>query len=717
MRGLLLITLAGLSLAVALLLAAASGWLGTGAGPGLITITDPIATSAGAEPVYGLAAVAGTHGEPANPIVFGDTRVHTDLSDAAFFMSLPATGGSGTASLGDACDYARFCSAIDFWVAADYAPSLSQSRWTTTVETLQQCNIAAGHSGGARTRAFAGYYLPHVDPFSLNAARTVWLPEDNTPVTAPVAPAVPDSQSLASLPLATRIRLLLTSPTPRTADFLAHSRGTRADALCADTGTATCRHVDEAAAAIIAKSPPAGARTIVAGTTLGTHVAAHAEPDVTLDDPSQLFEIMSGHGSAEVYRPFVAANRSTKIGLTCPPPSADYHPACWQAGEIVRQRCAAGGVAEERCRAQAAAARTMYLAFEPGGHRIIGDNVGTDWADAGQCRDCFLPAFNYRPTGSAQYLLATRDFAGATPAERRYLGFVGSSASHRARPGNGYKETQRPLIADVLDVRDAVIGDIAFGAAEPERQATSAQSISGQGRGDIRRAMSFRYSGALTAVHAPDRTTASLLAAIDARHTYATSGERILLWFHLDNAGRAPLPMGSRIAMTRAPRFRVSAAGALKQLPGCPQPVSRAVPEERLAELCRNDCYHPADDRKLISRIEVVRIRPQLSPDEPIESLIDDPWLTHTCQPDPLGCQFSFTDDDYAAGERDTTYYVRAVQAPSLAINGGGLNCEYDDDGRCIALTPCPGQPGNPDCLAPVEERAWASPIYVEWDE
>jgi hypothetical protein len=38
------------------------------------------------------------------------------------------------------------------------------------------------------------------------------------------------------------------------------------------------------------------------------------------------------------------------------------------------------------------------------------------------------------------------------------------------------------------------------------------------------------------------------------------------------------------------------------------------------------ECYNPYDERYLIERIEVVRIRPQTSADEKADNLIEDPW-------------------------------------------------------------------------------------------
>jgi hypothetical protein len=119
----------------------------------------------------------------------------------------------------------------------------------------------------------------------------------------------------------------------------------------------------------------------------------------------------------------------------------------------------------------------------------------------------------------------------------------------------------------------------------------------------------------------------------------------------------------------------------------------------------------------VIDRIEVVRIRPQVRPDEPITELVEDPWLTLPCDGDPTGCAVSFEDPDYPSAGREVLYYVRALQEPTPAIGGDPLRCEEDADGRCLRTRPCyasgPDFDPEDDCLAPVEERAWSSPIWL----
>jgi hypothetical protein len=110
----------------------------------------------------------------------------------------------------------------------------------------------------------------------------------------------------------------------------------------------------------------------------------------------------------------------------------------------------------------------------------------------------------------------------------------------------------------------------------------------------------------------------------------------------------------------------------------------------------------------------VVRIQPQRSEGEPVDQLIQDPWKVLPCEPDPAGCRLTFTDPDFVKEGRDTLYYVRAIEAPSPAVNAGLLRCEKDAQGHCVKVKPCFGVPDSDDCLAETEERAWSSPIFVE---
>jgi hypothetical protein len=66
---------------------------------------------------------------------------------------------------------------------------------------------------------------------------------------------------------------------------------------------------------------------------------------------------------------------------------------------------------------------------------------------------------------------------------------------------------------------------------------------------------------------------------------------------------------------------------------------------------------------------------------------------------------------------RNTVYYVRALQQETPAINGANLRTVFDDGGRPLESAPCFANhrsDDSDDCLAPVQERAWSSPIFVD---
>jgi hypothetical protein len=176
--------------------------------------------------------------------------------------------------------------------------------------------------------------------------------------------------------------------------------------------------------------------------------------------------------------------------------------------------------------------------------------------------------------------------------------------------------------------------------------------------------------------------------------------------------------MGGEVTEDEAPHFEVRAVGAFKQQPGCPEYSTHALSPERLALLCKGECYNPSDERKLITRIEVVRIRPQATPGEPLKTLIEDPWRVFPCEKRQEGCAVQFDDPEFAGASRDAVYYVRAIEEPSPAVNGNNLRCERDEHGNCLRVHPCYGDyrtDRNDDCLSVVEERAWSSPIYVDY--
>ncbi|MEO0996184.1 MAG: DUF3604 domain-containing protein [Pseudomonadota bacterium] len=745
-----------LVLLVGLLFAAGKGWLGSHEGPGIIsdaTVPDRL-IEARAERQADTAERLTAPGD--RQILFGDLHVHTTLSFDAFVSSLPLMNGEGSHPLADACDFARFCSALDFWSINDHAEASTPLRWQQTVESIRQCNAVSGTGTQPDTVAFLGWEWTQVgatpdEHYGHKNVIVKGLADGEIPA-RPINSGGVAVEALGGITVLSRAYLSAISPGRRQFNFSRYVEDTRRARNCPpDVPTnelpGDCRESAETPAELFEKLDAIDAETIVIphGTTWGFYTPAGSTWDkqltAAMHDPERqsLVEVFSGHGNSEEYRRFRAAVLNEEGQWVCPEPSEGYLPSCWRSGEIVRGRCLADGQPGEACDSRAAAARQDYVNSGIAGHLTVGGETGEDWLDAGQCRDCFLPSFNYRPGGAVQYMLALRNFTGDGP-ERFRFGIMASSDNHRARPGTGYKEFFRSGMGDATGPRDervaramlAPVGENeSFSTAidpgptfgQPDNLARTGSevrevSLSPFQLTESERQASFFMTGGLIATHAGGRDRDAIWDAMQRREVYGTSGTRILLWFDHDDGNGERRPMGSEFETDTAPTFVVRAAGSFKQNPGCPDHVGAALTPERLDYMCRGECYNPSDERKLISRIEVVRILPQTSPDDDIADLIEDPWRTHVCEPDPHGCAFTFTDNEYPELARDAVYYVRAIESPSLAVNAGNVRCEYDENGECISVNLChagyKGDAGD-DCLAPVEERAWSSPIFVDW--
>jgi hypothetical protein len=154
----------------------------------------------------------------------------------------------------------------------------------------------------------------------------------------------------------------------------------------------------------------------------------------------RLIEIESGHGNSEEYRSWREVEFADDGSKICPAPTPDYLPCCWQAGEIMRERC--GDLDPAECDARVEEAKRLAMDAGVSAHLIFPDTRAEDWLDCGQCRDCFKPTLALRPQESVQYTMAISNFdepePDGSPLRFRY-GFIASSDNHKARPGTGYK--------------------------------------------------------------------------------------------------------------------------------------------------------------------------------------------------------------------------------------------------------------------------------------
>jgi hypothetical protein len=720
------------------------GWYGLEPDAGFPTAKTVPAETLAARATAGSASAAAIGARTDKQVLFGDLHVHSTFSTDAFLFSLPITGGEGVHPVGDACDFARFCSSLDFWSINDHAEALTTRKWEQTKETIRRCNAVSGE-GAPDVIAFLGWEWTQVG----TTADAHWghknvvlrdLEDDRVPA-RPVNAGGFTGRVLGDVPLSMRLGPVLLDPVHRQRyyDLDAFAREI-ADAPVCEKGIDSrklprdCMESAETPAELFEKLSQWGHESLVIphGTTWGFYTPAAASWDHQLTsaqhDPDRqtLIEVYSGHGNSEEFRSFEPVRTTPDGALECPPPTPDYLPSCWRAGELIRERCLAEGEDEVVCEERAAQARAYHVAAGVAGRLVVPGARADEWLDAGQCRDCFLPAFNYRPKSSVQYIAALTNFAEPAGPRRFRFGFIASSDVHSARPGTGYKEFAREEMTEQggpprKEWEEAVRGEPVERSAEPVPVDVNQLPRNPMVASEFERQNSFWLTGGLVAVHAAERTRDGVWGALRRKETYGTSGDRILLWFDLVNAPgeQGSLPMGSEVAMRWAPRFEVRAIGAFEQKPGCPDYSVNALSPERLAYLCRGECYHPSDVRKPIARIEIVRIRPQAVAGEPLAPLIEDPWKRFDCAPDPNGCTVTFDDPDFAVGARDVVYYARAIEPPSPAVNAGGLRCvERDAQGRCLRLNPCWGDyrtPADDDCLAPAEERAWSSPIYVDW--
>jgi hypothetical protein len=684
---------------------------------------------------------AGIRAEPGSrkQILFGDLHVHTTFSPDAFITAMPMLGGDGVHPPADACDFARFCSALDFWSINDHAEGITPRRWQETRESIRQCNEVAGDPANPDTVAFLGWEWSqvHLDPNEHYGHKNVILLDT-------------EEGKVPARPIAAPRKLLGSSPVPRTAQLMLglmdfenrdfyfnidrYYQEIAETPLC-DKGVDTrelpegCLEVADTPEELFTKLDQWGFNDIVIphGNAWGMNTPPRTSFDKQLNrqqhdpDTQTLIEVYSGHGNAEEYRDWRAATVAADGSLECPTPSDDYTPCCWRAGEIIRERCDAAGIDANECQSREITARQNFVDAGISGHLTVPGQQVTDWLSCGQCEDCFNPSMDHRPTTSAQYAMAISNFDDPNNPLRFRFGFIGSSDNHRGRGGSGYKEFARRKMTEVNgamtkrrigggagDDREPLPTSVPFDRNDP--------GITLNNLRNMERQSSFFLTGGLVAVHSEGRNREAIWSSLKRKEVYGTSGDRTLLWFDYLGDGAERAAMGSSVTTSDTPRFRARAVGAFEQLRGCPDFAVEGLGPERLERLCLGECYHPSDERKRIDRIEVVRIRPQIRPDEDVGKLIEDPWRSFDCPSDRSGCSVEFEDPDYTGSGREAIYYVRAIQEPSPAVNGGQLRCETDEHGNCIAVNPCYGDyrtdPAD-DCLAPNEERAWSSPIFV----
>ncbi len=641
-------------------------------------------------------------------ILFGDLHTHTNFSVDSYLYSSNAQKGGGVITPGDACDFARYCSALDFWSINDHAESLTPEAWDDTVQTVRSCNASAGDPQYPDMVSFLGWEWSNnnkADPGShfghKNVIFRTW--EEGATPTRPIA--------ASSKNFLTPVRAFvfgifaMFDGFSAASDFGWYIKRQRTLPLCpegVDTRElpADCMEVALTPTSLYRKLDEWGFDSLVIPHGLSWGVTNPLTGDfrtqLSRHDMryQKLLEVYSGHGNSEQFVDFDRIVERDGV-QNCPEASEQFTPCCQQAGVMARQRCEDPD--SRMCADEVSNAIADFVAMgSPQGRRLFPDATLSDWGGCGQLQRSFQPSSMYVPRLSAQYALAL-GFDGDGEAQRVKFGLIGASDTHQARPGNSYKEFDR---VGQTDTKDLGIAALTPALVRPDGESGS-----------------FYYSGGLVAVHAQGRHRDAIWDALSNRQVYATSGDRMLVWFDLLNGPGGEVPMGSEVLMTGTPRFRVRALGALEQRPGCPDYAVAALGQERLEQLCRGECYWPGGDRrKAIARIEIIRIRPQITPEEEITPLIEDNWRVFECSGDGSGCEVEFEDPEYGQSGRPALYYARVIQESEQLISGDPFGCTYDDQGNCIQRNYCVGESATRDnnCLSAAEPRAWTSPIFLE---
>jgi hypothetical protein len=718
---------------------AQKGWFGHERDAGAITgKVIPAAVIAARGQAVAAMAPAGE----SDQILFGDLHVHTTYSTDAFLWALPMLGGPGVYPVGDACDFARYCSGLDFWSITDHAEAGTPYRWKQTKRAIRQCQAVSGNDASPDLVSFIGFEWSQVGrtPAEHFGHKNVIFENlgDNEVAARQIAASGVATDTLRKRFPGVSPVLALEDLPDRSVyyDFNRFVRNIQKVPACdpnvsSDKLPADCFEEAATPGDLVRKLDEQGLKPLIIphGSSWGFYTPAGTTWDKALA-PSEkpgtfrLIEIYSGHGNSEEYRAWkdIVPNKDG-MSASCPPPSPNYLPSCWRAGDIIMERCLKTGQAKEVCSRRADEARLAYANMGVAGHLVVGGERPEDWLDAGQCTDCFLPPFNHRPGTSVQYGLAVSRFDEDPRHPTRFRwGFIGSSDNHRARPGTGYKQVDRRQNTEASgavdqSMREQLLGKQSEADAVPHPiSQAELLKMAGFQLTEFERQSSFFLTGGLAAVHATDRTRQAIWDALQRREVYATSGHKILLWFDASEASPGPTArMGGEITSADSPTFVVHAVGSFKQKPGCPDFARAGMDQKRLTRLCSGECDNPSDERNLITRIEVVKIRPQAHPNEPIDGLIQDKFIVHECPPSPNGCSFTFTDPAYAGDGRDAIYYVRAIEESQPTINARPIECVRDEAGRCIQAKLCFGdyRSGKSECTAPSEPRAWSSPIYL----
>ena len=393
-------------------------------------------------------------------VLFGDLHSHTNYSIDAYVFNTKAVKGGGIVTPADACDFARYCSALDFWSVNDHAEGLTPRAWVDTLKSIRECNDAAGDPMNPDVVSFVGWEWSNGERDDVpshyghkNVIFRAWE-EGQTP-TRPIAAA--PSYVLGKVPSVLLGLFSLTDGVEAASDLGRFIRESNQTPVCpkgvpANELPADCREVELTPRDLYRKLDEWGFDSMVIphGLAWGTTNPSTADFRDQMDQYERryenLLEIYSGHGSSEVFEDFRRFDPASASDDMCPESTANFTPCCQRAGMLAQASC--DDAESPECVQIVERARADFVKKSGQKGRTLFPQASLDdWAGCGQLQNTFQPASMYVPRMSTQYTLALGFDEYGSPKRARF-GLIGSSDGHQGRPGSSYKETDRLLYTD-----------------------------------------------------------------------------------------------------------------------------------------------------------------------------------------------------------------------------------------------------------------------------
>ena len=262
--------------------------------------------------------------ENESQVLFGDLHVHTNHSLDAYLFNTSLIKGGGVVTPADACDFARYCSALDFWSINDHAEGLTPRVWNDTVNAIRDCNAQAGDPANPDMVSYLGWEWTNGNKDNVtshyghkNVIFRAWEP-GQTP-SRPIA--AKKQYFLSSVPPPVLGVLSLYEGVGDASDFGWYVQESKSTPTCpenvrSDQLPDDCREVALTPATLYRKLDEWGFDSMVIphGLAWGTTNPLDGDFKDQLDEHEQryqkLLEVYSGHGSSELFEDLNNLNKN-----------------------------------------------------------------------------------------------------------------------------------------------------------------------------------------------------------------------------------------------------------------------------------------------------------------------------------------------------------------------------------------------------------------------